>query len=207
MNLLKMENTPIYLIAVGGLMAIFGAFWLNYNANKSNEKLRIQSENVINILTGGDSFIYLNIGIRTSNGLVNDSSGIFTLARHGNNIIPSAKISLYRVTRDSTSREMAPISEESFSSIGPSFFWPTFVGRYELPSQKRLAEYVVKIVLPNGNYSQHIILKKDDANRWFYGSSIFKYHEYGNGSFQNKLIHQDIDQGWMKSQELRWNQF
>ena len=109
-KLFKMDTLYILLIFSGSIIAIIGAFFLNYTNHKAGQILLSKvetgikkSENAINHITGGDSWCYYDV--RLSN-IVNENKTVIkqhlslVLEHDGVYPIPEIQIKIFKLVAD-----------------------------------------------------------------------------------------------------------
>lgn len=175
------------MIFSGSLLAVIGAFLLNFQNSKENKQLHDKvehgievSEKAINHITGGDSWCHLG----TQLFVINPNKLIvhFKLIHEGFFPIPEVRVRLSEAipekSNDANVKRYSSkiIHQDKITWFGIDSGNPVVFPILKLSPTDSINEikYDVEIGAPNGDIIQQIVLRKDTNNVWVSATKVYR---------------------------------
>jgi hypothetical protein len=182
------------LLFIGGLLSILGAIWAGINNEKQSEEIKkLTQENkelankTVNLITGGDSYAYYDIGVRHADG-INKNIGL-RLNLVGKFALADVTIKIMRLiesknaNQSNKSYHLELISDNHYPLITHDLLHST-AGLTLLDLSKLHNKYIQIIIASrNGEINQQIQFSLKKNGYYTMATKVVKYTHKENGSF------------------------
>jgi hypothetical protein len=215
---------PASVIFIGSLLVCLGALWAAREALQNERKLNEKNEQIAELtnknlqlseenkklienslaeLTGGQSWAYLDVGVRTKKGVM-PTSGII-LEFVGKHPLTDAKITIMKREKvaESGAQTFVGFAKYDLPVIKPASLTNTnILGTWNLQGTDDIA-FLVNIETRNVSIEQAIYFKRDADNNWLMGTKVQRHVPLGNGGFRPEILLERFDPGFSPD-GLRW---
>lgn len=189
-----------------------------------NQKLSEKSEYIKNYVTGGDSWCYFSVRLRsiwTQERTFIKQTLLFVLEHDGVYPLPEVHVKFYKLGPDKALPNvhgLKVIYEDKISWLGIDGlnFNSTQLLDVKLNDSLNIEQYEVQFSTPNGAIQQEIIFKKDALNRWAYATKVERWilentladeHNRRIKSARSQTLFQHIDKNFPDKNSLGWKDF
>lgn len=207
---------PAILLLIGGLLSVGGAFWAGINSSKQERvindrnfeiaKLTVEnrelSKKAINLITGGESFAYYDVGARHVEGIYK-SIGL-ALRLDGDFPLSDVTIKISRLiesnnsNRTNKSWHFEPLSDTHYPLITHDLFSRTTqMPLIELDDNN--TNILINISSRNGEIEQQMKFAKKENGYYSMATKIVRYVHTGHGSFKIEPLFENIDKDYPES--------
>lgn len=220
--MLNYLSGPTILLFCGGLLSVGGALWAGISSTKQNNIINNKNEEIkvltqenqalanrmVNLITGGDSYAYYEIGARHVNGIYQHVG--LKLRLVGNFPLSDVTIKIVRMIASTNpahttqAYDLEEVAEYQIPLITHDLFLPTTkLPLLDLSDEKN--KYIkVSITARNGEINQIIKFEKKDNGFFSMATQVSKYTHEGNGAFKREKLFENVDPDFPVS--IDWNQ-
>jgi len=205
------------VIFIGSLLVCFGVFWAAREALQNERRLNEKNEQIVELtnknyqlseenkklierslaeLTGGQSWAYLDVGVRTEKGIP-PSSGII-LQFVGSHPLTDAKINIMKREKvhDLGGQTLLGVAKFDLPVIKPISLTNTnILGTWNLDGTDDIV-FLVNIETRNVSIQQAIYFKRNPENNWVMGTKVQRHVPLGNGAFRPEILLERFDPGF-----------
>jgi len=222
-KLLKSKfGVAAFLIFLGGLISAVGALIAAKEAiddklaieKKNEEIITLTKENAklskeaLDQITGGESWTYLTIGVRTTKGIPNEFGISCNVV--GSNPLYDVTIEISELTHKTNlptnSTELKSIFLKDLGTLTKSLY-PDMIGILKLPNDKSRIEYLSRLKMRNGVVNQHLIFVKKENGHWTMATKVYRFKQADNNAFKKEDLYTLIDEDFTDKDNIKWIEF
>ena len=199
---MKITLSTVFM-TVGGILSVIGAYMAAIESSNEKDELIKRDQEIIaltkensklsfdslNQITGGNSWAYLDKGVKQLHGIPSHPFGV-NIKFVGDSPLTDVFIKLYEVEYDTNLPTRAYNLFEKLSkeiSIIKDSLHKDSLGILTLPNKPRV-DYLIHLKSRNGDISQHWIFMKGDNGYWSDAIKVVRYKPSKNGFIKENLL-------------------
>lgn len=188
---------------LGGLLTIVGAFWSGIESSQKDALIidlqkenQIITEQTLNTITGGSSWIYFDVGFRwEKERLIPNKFGL-PVKFVGNYPLSDVKIQIHEIqltSQDSGYSSKALISDTHIPLITGNLFHNVFMPIIDLSNKDQSVYYQIDILSRNGHIVQFMFFERISADFWSLCTRAVRFSPLKDGKSSREILFERID--------------